>query len=110
MRGRRGPHPRVRRAMPLRWDEKNLAENEEAAEAAQRTKILEPKTPFHTLEGDGETPAAFPPMAEAAKAGGPLRPEAASGAALSPGTDLAALTSAALDRRAAHDEEDDEIG
>ena len=57
----------------LQFDEDNIKANEEEALAANRTKILEPKTPYHELEEDGETPAAFPPKAPPAKAGGPLR-------------------------------------
>ena len=58
----------------IKWDEGNLAENEEERLTANRTKIDEPKTPFHRLEEDGEEPMAYPPKAPPAKAGGPLRP------------------------------------
>ena len=109
----------------LKWDEANLAANEEEKEAAraagERTKILEPKTPFHRLEDDGEEPQAWPPKAPAAVAGGALLPtitpqnssavKATAGASsppqggyqektLVPGMhDLSALTASALERR-----------
>ena len=107
----------------LKWDEANLAANEEEKEAAraagERTKILEPKTPFHRLGEDGEEPEAWPPKAPAAVAGGKLAPgitpqnssaaAATAGASspqayqentLQPGMhDLSALTASALERR-----------
>ena len=86
----------------IRWDEKNLADNAEEAEAAQRTKILEPKTPFHTLEEDGETPYAFPPKAAPARAAGPQD-------MLSPGMDLSQLTRMAEHRRDQAPDEEDEV-
>ncbi|KAL1524438.1 hypothetical protein AB1Y20_019333 [Prymnesium parvum] len=53
------------RASSIKWDEVNLAANEEEKESAQRTKIAEPKTPFHYLGDDGE-PEPWPPKAAAA--------------------------------------------
>ena len=89
---------------PVKWDEQNLTENAEEAERNPRQKILEPKTPFHTMEEDGETPAAFPPKAAPARAARPdelnqqLRPE----------MDLAALAGMAEMRRT-EEPEDDEV-
>ena len=94
----------------LHWDEQNLAANAEEAENAQRTKILEPKTPFHTLDEDGETPAAWPPKAPPARAAGPedLQPGKQSQQSLVlPGMDLGALVNAAEERRAEAPEMDD---
>ena len=89
----------------LRWDEQNLAENAEEAENAQRTKILEPKTPFHTLGEDGETPAPFPPKAPPARAAGPS--DDVGSRQLQPGMDLAALAGAAEKRRLDTPEDDE---
>ena len=88
---------------PVKWDEQNLAENAEEAENAQRTKILEPKTPFHTMEEDGETPAPFPPKAPPARA---ARPEDLN-KQLRPEMDLAALAGAAEMRRTEAPEDDE---
>ena len=52
----------------VKWDEGNIAENEAYAAANPKMKIEEPKTPFHRMEEDGETPHAFPPKAAPAKA------------------------------------------
>jgi hypothetical protein len=89
----------------INWDEGNIAANDADSLAANRQKILEPKTPFHYLEEDGE-PAAYPPKAAAAVAG-PRPTEAASSSPpsyqekqLMPGMhDLAALSAKALERR-----------
>lgn len=51
----------------LKWNESNLSANALEAEQASRTRIDEPKTPFHALEEDGETPQAFPPPARPAR-------------------------------------------
>jgi protein phosphatase inhibitor 2 len=94
----------------LKWDEDNIRMNDEESLAANRTKILEPKTPYHELLDDGETPAAFPPKAPAAKAGPRIHDAAPSQQQqqLAPGMDFAALAAAAEGRR--QDEpEDDEV-
>ena len=93
----------------VRWDETNLQQNAEESEAANRQKILEPKTPFHYLEEDGELPREgselYVPKAEPARAGGPLSEYRAAEEAerqLQPGIspdELSALTDAALERR-----------
>lgn len=75
----------------LMWDEANLEKNEAESADAHRQKILEPKTPFHRLEEDGETPESFPPKAAAARAAGP--------ADLLAGMDVDKLSQAALERR-----------
>ena len=93
-------------AHPIRWDEQNLEDNAAEAESAQRMKILEPKTPFHTLGDDGETPNAFPPKAPPARAAGPSDVLGMS-AGLQPGMDFSALTEKALERR--DEMEDDEV-
>ena len=59
--------PTRKKGAGLRWDEANLEANEADSLAADRMKILEPKTPFHYLGDDGE-PEAFPPMAAPATA------------------------------------------
>ena len=98
----------------LKWDEDNIRKNDEESLAANRTKILEPKTPYHELLDDGETPAAFPPKAPAAKAGGRIHDAAASSPPpqqqqqLAPGMDFAALAAAAEGRRQ-DGPEDDEV-
>ena len=97
--------PTRKKGAGLRWDEANLEANEADSLAADRMKILEPKTPFHTLEEDGMTPAAFPPKAAPARAAGP---EDVKRKQFTPGMDLSALTSAALERRV-EEPEDDEV-
>lgn len=95
----------------LKWDEDNIAANDAESLAANRTKILEPKTPYHELLDDGETPAAFPPKAPPARAGGHVHGEPSSageGAQVTPGMDLSALAALAEDRRA-DGPEDDEV-
>ena len=91
----------------IKWDEQNLAENAEEAENAQRQKIDEPKTPFHRLDEDGETPHAFPPKARPARAAEPSSPEPAN-KQLQPGMDLSALAGLAEERRE-NIGEDDEV-
>ena len=59
--------PTRKKGAGLRWDEANLEANEADSLAADRMKILEPKSPFHYLGDDGE-PEAFPPMAAPATA------------------------------------------
>lgn len=88
----------------IHWDEGNLEANEAEAKEANRQTILEPKTPFHTLQEDGETPAAFPPKAPPARAG----PPAGASQQLMPGMDLDKIARAAEERRgdAAEDEEE----
>lgn len=75
----------------IKWDETNLAENEEEKEAAQRTKILEPKTPFHYLGDDGE-PEPYPPKAHPAV---PATPQPST-------VDLVAMHESALKQEAAY--------
>jgi hypothetical protein len=78
----------------IHWDEQNLQVNEEEAIAANRTKILEPKTPFHYLE-EGDEPAAYPPKAAPARAAGPSDlAQLSQGGAL----DLAALAAKAAEQ------------
>ena len=89
----------------ITWDEQNLADNELDAEQAQRQKILEPKTPFHTLEDDGETPTWNVPKAAPAVAAGPSNSQPKG---LLDGVDLSALAGKALERREDF-EEDDEV-
>ena len=82
----------------LRWDEVNLAANEQEAFDANRQKIDEPKTPFHYLDEDGDHPEQSlrnPPQAAAARASGFLRDQGAAPQQL----DLSAIASAALERR-----------
>ena len=73
----------TKRRAPVTWDESNLLANELEAEAANRTRIDEPKTPFHRLEDDGETAQPFPPPAPSAvdllRAGGSNPPAATNG-------------------------------
>ena len=92
--------PTRKKGAGLRWDEANLEANEADSLAADRMKILEPKTPFHYLGDDGE-PEAFPPMAAPATAAPPISPAAPSqdGRQLQPGMDLSALSATALERR-----------
>ena len=89
----------------IHWDEANITANAEEAEAAQRQKILEPKTPFHTLGEDGETPNAFPPKAPPARAA-PSEPK--EGSQVTQGMDLSALAKLAEERRE-EEPEDDEV-
>jgi protein phosphatase inhibitor 2 len=89
----------------IHWDEKNLADNEEEAANAERMKILEPKTPFHTLGDDGETPNAFPPKAPPARAAGPS--DADRTEQLQPGMDLSKLAALAEAKREDAPEEDE---
>lgn len=96
----------------LKWDEDNIRKNDEESLAANRTKILEPKTPYHELLDDGETPAAFPPKAPAARAGPRLHDGAPStppqpSQQLAPGMDFAALAAAAEERRQDAPEDDE---
>jgi len=88
----------------IKWDEQNLAENELDAEQAQRQRILEPKTPFHTLEDDGETPTWNVPKAAPAVAAGPSTGQPKG---LLDGVDLSALAGKALERREDFEEEDE---
>ena len=97
--------PTRKKGAGLRWDEANLEANEADSLAADRMKILEPKTPFHYLGDDGE-PEAFPPMAAPATAAPrpappPISPAVPSqdGRQLQPGMDLSALSATALERR-----------
>ena len=88
----------------INWDEKNLKENEEESLAANRTKILEPKTPYHELEDDGETPVAGTVKAAPARAGGHVHsptqtPPPPGGAQFTPGMDMSALAALAESRR-----------
>eukprot|EP00966_Prymnesium_polylepis_P001874 42945-Prymnesium_polylepis.1 len=116
----------------IRWDEGNLAANDDERDAAhargERQQILEPKTPFHNLEDDGETPESWPPKAAAATQAKPTCTPQNSVAtvasrqgsmedvsspdqnkALNLGShDLSALTASALERREAP-QEDDEV-
>ena len=85
--------PTRKKGAGLRWDEANLEANEADSLAADRMKILEPKTPFHYLGDDGE-PEAFPPMAAPATAA-----PSQDGRQLQPGMDLSALSATALERR-----------
>ena len=87
----------------IKWDEDNIAKNDEESLAANRTKILEPKTPFHELLDDGETPDPRVPKAAGAVAGGKVH-----GDEVAPGMDLAALAAAAEGRRADGPEDDEE--
>ena len=82
----------------INWDEANLKQNDEESLAANRTKILEPKTPYHELADDGETPMPFPPKAPAARAGGHVHSPVA-GEQLTPGMDFSKLAAAAEGRR-----------
>ena len=115
----------------ITWDEDNLTANDVERDAAhargERQQILEPKTPFHNLEDDGETPEAFPPKAAAATLAQPTCTPQNSVAtvasrqgsmedvsspdqnkALNLGVhDLSALTASALERREAPTEDDD---
>ncbi len=119
----------MNRKEAISWDEQNLAANAEEAENAQRMKILEPKTPFHTLGEDGETPNAFPPKAPPARAGPRELPpfvtpvnssmdlvqmetttdSSPASRMLAPGMDLGALAQLAEQRREEEPEEEDEV-
>jgi len=79
----------------IRWDEGNLAENEEYALNNPKMKIEEPKTPFHKLdESEAELDVVEPASQDRQLQAGIH--------------DLAALSAAALERREAQDEPEDD--
>ena len=77
------------------------------SEQANRTRIDEPKTPFHYLEEDGEAPQAFPPPARAARPAEEQAPGYHERQLQAGMHDLGAITAAALAKREEPEPEDD---
>ena len=103
-----GSAPKVARRRgsdSVKWDEPNLSANALEAEQASRTRIDEPKTPFHYLEEDGEAPQAFPPPARAARPAQEQAPGYHERQLQAGMHDLSAITAAALAKREEPDPE-----